>query len=410
MMESMWGGRRRMFWRKEVIVFVFVFVFLCRVSALEIQPAKTSFEFDQDIEKKVTLDIVNNEHKKMNVVLLIQGALNESITLYESHLAFLPSEQSKRVEYSVRLSGDLQPGLYTGEILALEIPQTEDGELYTGTFDIGSGQIHGLEAYRVGKEVDINAYMTNPEQNTQALFRIELTNKGNDAIQNAFAVIDIYTVLNEKVGSVTTETLSLPKGGKIMLKAPWNVDVNLGNYIAEIHVHFDNESKTLEKGLAVGVNMLHIDRIWVNEFSLGEIAKLQILVENLWSDGLKDIFANLLVYNSGGNVMVDVKSSSEELASLSKRELVAYWDTAGVEEGSYQGKVIVKYGEKTVEQNLVLNVQGNSLEIQGVGFAVRGARGGGVSLVSVLLMLVILLLLVNLSWFIFFRRPSMKSN
>ena len=106
--------------------------------------------------------------------------------------------------------------------------------------------------------------------------------------------------------------------------------------------------------------------------------------------------------------MVDVKSASETVLSLSKKELIAYWDTVGVEEGEYNGKLMVKYGQKSTDKNLILQVSENSLDVTGVGYAIRPSGGRGVDLTTVLLALVIILLIVNLAWFVFFKRIMMK--
>jgi hypothetical protein len=89
---------------------------------------------------------------------------------------------------------------------------------------------------------------------------------------------------------------------------------------------------------------------------------------------------------------------------LSRKELVAYWDTVGVEEGEYDGKLMVMYGEKSADKNLMLRLRQNSIEITGVGYAIRPNASGGINLTTILLILVILLLVVNLAWFVFFRR------
>ena len=66
---------------------------------------------------------------------------------------------------------------------------------------------------------------------------------------------------------------------------------------------------------------------------------------------------------------------------------------------------MVVYGEKSSDKNLLLKISADSLDITGVGYAIRGGRGGtGITLTSILLVLVIVLLVVNLAWFVFLRR------
>ena len=64
---------------------------------------------------------------------------------------------------------------------------------------------------------------------------------------------------------------------------------------------------------------------------------------------------------------------------------------------------MVKYGKKSADKNLILKVSENNLEFVGLGYAIR-PKAGGLKLTTILLVLVIILLIANLSWFVFFRR------
>src|SRR3989338_499820 len=207
----------------------------------------------------------------------------------------------------------------------------------------------------------------------------------------------------EKKAIIETDALAIESGKRTELSGKWNVNVNSGNYIAKASVFYDGESKNLEKQFAVGTNMLSIESILVNNFQLGEIAKLQILVENKWNQELKTVFANLLVYNQESQIMADVKSAAEDIPALTKKELIAYWDTVGVEEGEYNGKLMVNYGKKSSDKNLILKVSQDKLDVIGVGYAIRPRGGKGIDITTILLILVILLLIVNLAWFVFFK-------
>lgn len=70
-------------------------------------------------------------------------------------------------------------------------------------------------------------------------------------------------------------------------------------------------------------------------------------------------------------------------------------------EGEYDGKLMVKYGKKSTDRNLILKVGESSLDITGVGYAIRPRGGKGINMTTILLVLVIILLIVNLAWFVF---------
>jgi len=379
-----------------------VLIFLPRVNALGITPGRTTIDFSSGLEKEVVFSVINNEHKNMQVLLTVQGELNKSITLFDNLIEFMPSEESKQFKYKVKLPEKLGVGLHTAEIVALEIPKGEEGGTFVGATVAVVSQLYVYVACP-GKCIDADLNVLDAETNGTATFIVPVINRGKLGIGEARAVIDIYTKLNEKIATVETDAWPIEPGARTELSGKWNVNANPGEYLAKVTVFYDGESKRFEKQFSVGTKMLTIESILVNEFTLGEIAKLQILVENRWSQELKGVFANLLVYNPEGQTMADVKSAAEDIPALSKKELIAYWDTVGVREGEYDGKLMVKYGEKSTDKNLILRVSADSLDITGVGYAIR-RRGGGVDLTTILLILVILLLVVNLAWFVFFKR------
>lgn len=397
---------------KQLCVFLLVItivllntIILPGVFALGITPGRTTLDYEDGLEKEIAFSILNNEHKNMKVLLMVQGELNESITLYENLVEFIPSEESKSFSYKVKLPDKIakDPGLHTAEIVALEIPEAGSGKTFVGATVAVASQLYVYVACP-GKCVETDLNVLDAEANGTATFIVPVTNRGKLGIGEVRAVIDIYTSLNEEVTTIDTDYYPLEPGARTELTGKWEVNVPSGNYLARVTVFYDGESRSFEKEFSVGEQMLSIESILVNNFQLGEIAKLQILVENKFNQELKSVFANLLVYNKQDQIMADVKSAAQDIEPLSKRELIAYWDTIGVEEGEYNGKLMVNYGEKSTDKNLVLRVSENNLDITGVGYAIRPQGGDGINMTTILLVLVIILLVVNLAWFVFFRK------
>ena len=378
---------------------------LASVHALGITPGRTTLNYEPGLEKEIPFSILNNEHKNIKVLLTVQGELNDSITLFDNLVEFLPSEESKSFKYRVKLPDRIakEPGLHKAEIVAIEIPRASASGTYVGATIAVVSQLYVYVACP-GKCIDADLNVLDAEQNSTATFIVPVINRGKLGIGEAYALIDIYTPLNEKVATIETDSWPIKAGERTELSGKWKVNVNPGNYLAKVTVFYDGESKSFEKQFAVGTQMLNIESILVNDFQLGEIAKLRILVENRWNKELESVYANLIVYNHENQVMADVKSATEKIPPLTKKELIAYWDTVGVEEGEYDGKLMVKYEGKSTDRNLLLKIKQDNLDIIGVGYAIHRRRESGISLTMILLVLVIILLIVNILWFIFFKR------
>ena len=99
-----------------------------------------------------------------------------------------------------------------------------------------------------------------------------------------------------------------------------------------------------------------------------------------------------------------VKSPTYDITGLSKSEMVAYWDTAGVHEGTYDGKLILKYGEESTDRNIQMKITDNSIEVIGLTGRVIVKRGGEFNLNNILLIAVIFLIIVNIIWFVIVKK------
>jgi hypothetical protein len=386
-----------------LLMFVMLLAFVPCASSLGITPGRTTINFKPGLEQSVVFSVLNNEHKNMQVLLTVQGELNKSVALFENLVSFMPSEESKQFNYTLKLGDKLEAGLHTAEIIAIEIPKSSESGTYVGATVAVVSQIF-VYVPCPGKCIEADLNVLDAEQNSTATFIVPVVNRGKLDIGDTRAIIEVYTSLNEKVATIETDSQPIKAGERTELSGKWSVNVNSGSYIAKATVFYDGESREVEKQFAIGKEALSIESIIVNDFTLGEIAKLRILVENKWNQELKSVFANLLVYNNEHEIMADVKSASEGIPALSKKELIAYWDTVGVAEGEYDGKLIVNYDKKSTDKNLILSISEGRLDITGVGYAIKPRGGSGVSITTILLILVIILLVVNLAWFVFFRR------
>jgi hypothetical protein len=411
---NIWGGRmeNKINLKFAVIFFIILVIMVGNVLALGITPGRTTINIDKGGShiQNHSFSVLNNEHKNLKILLNVQGELNQSITLYDVLVDYLPSEESKQFDFQIKIDNKLEPGLHTAEIVAMEIPSAGVSGTYVGATVAVVSQVYVYVPYP-GKYLDSDLNVLDGEQDTTATFIVPIINRGSVGIGEARAIIDIYTSLNEKISSVETDYRPVSPGERTELSGKWNVSVTSGNYLAKVTLLYDGETRIFEKQFGIGSQMLSIESILVNNFHLGEIAKLNILVENKWNEELKDVFANLIVYNDDNQPMADIKSATENIASLSKKELVAYWDTVGVNVGEYNGKLIVKYGAKSADKNLLLKVGEDNLDVIGVGYAIRSESSRkGMDMTFILIVVVVILVIVNLSWLIFFKRMSAKKK
>lgn len=380
---------------------------LQNVSAIGITPGRTTINFEPGLHKEVSFSILNSEHKDMSVVFTVKGNLSESVTLTQTYAEFSSSEDSKSFTYLIDLPEKVdKPGKYKIEIVALEMPKDikEKGAFVGATVSV----VTQLYIYVPYPNKYLEAEVNVVESEGKEIFFVPITNRGKLDIVNAKAVIDIYTSLNEKVATIESNTDSLASLERKELVAEWEPDVNPGRYLAIVTVLYDDEVFKTEKKFNIGEKFLEILEVNIKDFELGGIAKFDALVENKWSNDLKDVYLNIIVYNDEGEVMADFKSPNYKIGSMEKSKIVAYWDTAGVHKGTYDGKIILKYGEKSTERNIQMKITEDSIEVMGLTGHVVIKQKGKFNMNKILIILVVFLIVVNIVWFVVVKRLMRK--
>src|SRR3989338_7575247 len=342
--------------RSLILLVICVFIVLIltlNASAIGVSPGRTTLNFEPGLVKNIGLTVINAEKKAMTVVFYVRGELKEYVKLSQQSAVFAEGEEIKSLIYTI--IGD-------------------DGK---------------------------------------ARFLIPVTSQGKLGIGSAKATIDIYTSLNEKVATIETNSLSIESQERKELFAEWDygsAGINPGKYRGVATITYDGQTAYADKEFEVGVKSLYIESIEVNNFRLGEIAKFSILVNNRWASPLKEVSVQMSVYNEKGEVMADFASQNYEIPALSKAEVVSYWDTVGVKEGKYRGKLAVRYEDKFIERTIEIIVSSDDIEVTGFTGKAVFPKKSFFSLQNILIGIVVLLILINAAWFFMFLRKKRKKE
>ena len=373
---------------------IFILSFVPNVSSIGITPGRMSLNFEPNLEKQVSFSVLNSANKEMSVVFMVKGELAEWVTLSETYSEFSSSEESKSFSYTVNMPSKLDsPGSHLVEIVAMEAPKNikEKGTFVGATVAV----ISQLEINVPYPNKYVESELNVVESQGEIFFSVPVINRGRLDIEEIGANVDIYTISGEKIKSISTEKVSVLSGKRKELVARWNYDVNPGRYRAVVTIEYDDEITTILDEFNIGEMFLEILDVAVRDFKLGGIAKFNTYVENKWSSDLKDVYLNIVVYNEYSEVMADFKSPTVDVDSLGKAELVAYWDTTGVREGVYDGKIVLNYGNRVTEKEIELEVSDDAIEVIGITGHVVVKEDEGIGVETILIILVVILIIVN---------------
>jgi hypothetical protein len=393
----------------RVALAILLLVFLIyTASALGVTPARTTIDFSPGYSQDVSVTVVNSEHKDMDVDIFVQGVLNTSVSLPTNKIHFNADEDSKQITYSFHLPETLEPGDNIAEIVLLEMPpQAGASQAFIGATVAVVTQLVVSVPYP-GKFAKAAFDVINAEQGGDALFLFPVVSLGLEDLENVYANVNIYDINKKKVGSLETDHVQVPSKKRVDIISKWKADVPLGNYWANATLTYDNGTLLFNKGFAVGTPLLELQQINVSDFTLGQVAKFNMLVENKWSEPITAAYANTKVFGITGNAIDEFKSQTYDIPPLTKSVFVSYWDTAGIKKDTYNATISMIYGSKTADNSVQFVVSDNDIQIIGLGYVIGTARGQSNTLVIILVTVIVVLVLLNIMWFLVFRKKFAK--
>ena len=394
------------------LIAVFVLMFLVvvpSVSAIGITPGRTTIDFEPSLTREVGFTITNTENKNMNVAFTVQGDLKDYISIDSNVVSFSSGESSKAFSYGINLPGSLSPGLHTANIIAVELPEDIDnpGMTIKATVSVVT-QVYVYVPYP-GKYLDAGLDVVNNENNNLISFYVPLISRGDEAIEEVEADIEIFKG-TERITNVETNKLSINPQERKELSGTWNPNVLPGKYKAVAKIMYDGNVNLIEKEFSVGNESLGVLGISVNDFKLGEVARIRILVQNTESDPVEKAFANLNVYDPELDQIANLKSENYQIPASSNKELIVYWDTIDVQKGEYSSELKIDYDSAFLSKNFKIDVSDDSMKFTGVGFVIASDIDGKMNMIGFLGIIIGILVLINLAWLVRYMRNKKKSH
>jgi hypothetical protein len=209
-----------------------------------------------------------------------------------------------------------------------------------------------------------------------------------------------------------TNEVSIDVSGKKEITAEWKVDKPIGKYKAKAVLSFDGKQMLLEKEFDIGEINLDLQRIFVENFTLGGIAKFNIIIKNKWNEPITGAYAEMRVFDNNMAEIGSFKSAAYDVPAGMQTTMVDYWDTKDVKEGTYNSNIILNYLDKKTQQDMKLEVGQDRITVIGLGYVISSETGGGggSNLVPILVIIIGFLILLNLLWFLVLRKRWHKKT
>ncbi len=372
------------------------------VHGIGLAPASSRFDFKSNSVQEGRFRIIADEVPS-KIILTTEGDLGEFIELEKDVLVM--EEKEQWVSFKINMPEDMNPGERRGGILALNVPKDTTRENVVIATTAIVHQVKVNVPYP-GKYLTGKLYVTNTKVQDDIIFTIALANWGKEDINNVKGTISIKGPTNEELAVLHTNEISMKANEESKLLATWNTE-HEGSYFAQVIVEYDGTILELSKPFSVGSLDIEIERIAVDNFKIGQIAKLDIYLRNKWNepvrvDGRVEVFEDNKMISSFNTAPVDVGAQSTDIMS-------AYWNTEGVETGEYDIVVKANYKGKTSERlfNSIVSIDDIQFKdfISGKAISSKGKNN-----TPLLVGAVIILIILNILLFIYINKKLKTRN
>ncbi len=368
--------------KKIFVVGILLVLTLQFVFALGVTPGRTTINYPNDLNKTFSFKILNSENKDMQLSFDTSGDLGDYIILNEKSAEISEEKDSREFTYTLNVPMNMNPGEHKGEII---ISEKGDEEIIGAKISVKTEIVFFIPYPYKYIESDVNVIESNKNETTT--FLIPVINRGEEQIEELDAIVEIYD-RDLKIDEVNASLFSLESMQRRELNVDWMANVPLGMYTAKIILDYDDEKAIFTKNFKVGNISFGIFDIFAEDFELGNIVKLDVLVENQWSERLDEVYANLILYDEYGNKIADFKSPPEDIEAFEKIRIPLYWDTANVSKGEYHGSIVIHYKDFSSEKKVYVDISdyGIGIEIESGGFVLNEKPG----LIKIFLIILIL--------------------
>jgi len=377
------------------------------VLAIGITPGQQILDFKPGMQQDVNFKILNNEKKAMEVEVYVEDSeLSEIVKFDQTILSFYSDEESKDFSFRVNMPQEIEePGEHVLNVVVVSKPKLGEGQAFVGA----TAAVTLLLKIRVpypGKYAKIDLGVSEAKKNEMVAFAVPVWNLGTSDINGAEAEIVILDPKEKEIAKIKTDKKDIKSRNKDELTASWLADVPIGVYTAVASLNYGGKKDAkAEKIFNVGHFFIDILDISVKDFSLGQVAKFTINVENKWNDLITDVVPEMILMDDEGNRIANIKGADEDIGALEKKSLYAYWDTEGIKEGVYSGKAILHYKGVKTEMEMETTVGLNSIRVSLLAPTGRVVEGGGnLGRNSLIVVLVLLFIIVNVGWVVYVRK------
>jgi hypothetical protein len=307
--------------------------------------------FEPGLEQDFEWQLITTSSVVRNYSINVHGDLSEYVEITSGNfLENVKPNENPYVYATLKLpEEEPSPGMHIIDITMKELPRKEEREAGIVALSGAIPRIHVNVLYE-GKYIE--GTMDVEDINIGEIIRpsIELKNFGKEDINNLQVEFMLYDG-NEMLKSYKSEITSFESDTEKLIEGELNSEgLDGGSYTIKADVSWDNEHTFFEKEVRIG-NM-DIDILnYTRNLKTDKINQFDVLVESKWNGKIKDVYAEITL---NGQI---VKTANEDINAWQNKTLSSYINTEGMEEGNYNGQIVVYFGENQKEKDFSVMIE-----------------------------------------------------
>jgi len=335
---------------------VLFFLLIPTVHSLGISPAVQEIKFEPSLTESFQVQIFG-EANPFDVKLTVSGDLERYITLPQESLTV--PEEGITFEYEINLPPQFKPGKHKASIVIEQQPKISESGAGKSTFGARAavGYLIVVNVPYENKYAEAVINVPNVNVGQPLNFIVTVNNYGNEDIQNAQGIIDVFDDKENKIITIDTDSSGIKQGKGVELYSHWTPkEVKPGIYEAKAVINYDGKQTKAETDFLIGDLFIDILDLNPKEIELDQIQKLNIDVKSFWSQKIEKIYATVDLFKDNEK-QETISTPPINLEPWQTSSLTAFWDTTNYDPGEYSAKVILNYKDKTTLKNFKLIIK-----------------------------------------------------
>ncbi|HIH14564.1 MAG TPA: hypothetical protein HA224_04920 [Nanoarchaeota archaeon] len=337
--------------RQIILLIILLASVMAIADAIGISPSSKAFPFEPGKEVQITFTAVNNIDSIQVFEIYAKGDLADYVRFEQTRLVMRAMENKPFVMH-LTMPNSLEPGTHNTYIGVVQASSQGTGQLNAKS---GVESIISVDVPTPGKYLTAELSAEPQNAGEPVKFELKVQSKGTEKINQVSGVINIFDGPS-KIGFVDTNTEPLESMQKTTLRGEWTA-TQAGQLIAVADVFYDGRSTTAATKFKVGAMLLRILDIKFGEITAGTIGKISVSIENEWNQPIDGAYSEFFASKNGEEVGRAVGKPFKITAQGVYTDDI-YWDTAGLEPGVYNGRIVLHYLDKTTEQAFKIGLAG----------------------------------------------------